>query len=69
MIITDLNHLELVAASNVIGGAGTFDFSTVLEQYLDNYQESYATADAESQFGDAEAEAVSYNVAEINQSA
>jgi hypothetical protein len=69
MIITDLNHLELVAATNVVGGAGEFYYSTVLEQYLENYQKSYATADAESQFGDAEAEAFSYNEAEINQSA
>jgi hypothetical protein len=69
MIITDLNHLELVAATSVVGGAGEFYYSTVLEQYLESYQDSYAKVDAESQFGDATAEALSYNVVEINQSA
>jgi hypothetical protein len=69
MIITDLNHLELVAATNVVGGAGEFDYSTVVKQYLESYQDSYAEAYAESQFGDATATAVSYNAAEINQEA
>ena len=67
MIITDLNHLELVAATDVVGGSGNFNYSTYKTQFLSNFQSSYAQADAESQFGDAEAQAVSYNVAYINQ--
>ncbi len=69
MIITDLNHLELVSTTDVIGGSGEFDYSTVIEQYAELYQDSYATAYAESQFESATAEAVSYNVGAISQSA
>jgi hypothetical protein len=69
MIITDLNHLELVSATDVVGGSGDFDFSTVVQQYAELYQDSYATADAESQFGDANAYAESYNVGAIEQNA
>jgi hypothetical protein len=69
MIITDLNHLELVSATSVIGGSGEFSYSTVIEQYAALYQDSYATADAESQFGYADAEASSYNVGAIEQNA
>jgi hypothetical protein len=69
MIITDLNHLELVSATNVVGGSGDFDYSTLIDQYAELYQDSYATAYAESQFSDANAEAVSYNVGAISQNA
>ncbi len=68
MVITDLNHLELVSTTNVVGGSGEFNYSTFIGQYAELYQSSYATADAESQFGDAYAEAVSYNVGSIEQS-
>ena len=67
MTITDLNHLELVGDTNIVGGSGFFNFSTYQNQYLNSYQYSSSRADAESQFGDAEAQAVSYNVAYINQ--
>ncbi len=69
MVITDLNHLELVSTTDVFGGSGEFNYSTVIEQYAKLYQDSYATADAESQFGEANAEALSYNVGAIEQSA
>lgn len=67
MIITDLNHLELVTATDVVGSSGDFYYSTYKTQFLSNYQSSYAQADAESQFGKAESIASSSNVAFINQ--
>ena len=69
MIITDLNHLELVSTTDVVGGSGTFNYSDFVSQYATLYQNSYATADAESQFGDVDADAVSYNVGAIEQNA
>lgn len=70
MIINDLEQLEVVVETpNVLGGSGSFDYSTYLTQYLSSNQLSNAKSDAESQFGDANALAISYNTAGFVQTA
>lgn len=69
MIFIDLDCLEIVIKSpNIVGGAGEFDYSTYVAQYVKSDQYSSAISDAESQFKDAIALAVSYNSIEIEQS-
>lgn len=68
MIITDLDRFEVVSETpHVLGGSGNFDYSTYVSQYAKIDQYSTARSDAESQFGDATALAVSYNAANIEQ--
>lgn len=68
MVITDLELLEVVSeAPQLVGGSGSFNYETYLKQYVRSDQYSTARSDAESQFGDAIALAVSYNTADIDQ--
>jgi len=68
MNIYDLNHLEeMNEATNLVGGAGDFDFAIDKEQFssLDQFADSYA--EAEAQFGGAAALSDVANLADVTQ--
>jgi len=68
MNIYDLNHLEeMNEATNLVGGAGDFDFEIDKDQYsvLNQFASSYA--EAEAQFGGATAVSTVANLADVTQ--
>jgi len=68
MNIYDLNHLEeMNEATNLVGGAGTFDYFIEKSQVsiLNQYASSYA--EAEAQFGGATAVSTVANLADVTQ--
>ena len=65
MIISDLNHLEVVQQENIVGGISNLDYTTNLEfyetVYIDKEFDVYAEVYGISAFAEADAVAYGYN--------